>query len=358
MWLLLFTERKDAMEKNCLLCGGQINVESVEDALEKIIECKKCRLKIRFSSRYSVEKLFNGDDERSLKFRACYYYYFTQKRGANELYYIADTEDTKEIEAFRKRLKDHTVITVKQLLDLYPRNISERIDMILENLTYLNKYVGGKIYLKYLEDSEKKKLILFITNSSQYNANQEEESILKMLQNLGLITQGRERDLSDYVLTLNYRAWQRLDEISKEGAKHGQGFIAMWFDETMPEIKNAITEAIRGAGYKAIIMSDYQHNKQIVPEILYQIRMSDFVVADLTGNRGGVYFEAGYALGREKEVIFTADEKSYKDKGQEPHFDVRQYNQVRYSTPEELQKSLKERIIATVGKGNFSDQTK
>jgi nucleoside 2-deoxyribosyltransferase len=91
---------------------------------------------------------------------------------------------------------------------------------------------------------------------------------------------------------------------------------------------------------------------------MYEIETSDFVVADLTGNNGGVYFEAGYARALGKEVIFTVDNRllKYKDsevfKKNNPHFDVQQINQVRYDDGEDLKKKLMRRIEATVGKAN------
>ena len=41
--------------------------------------------------------------------------------------------------------------------------------------------------------------------------------------------------------------------------------------------------------------SEEEHNNQIVPEIFYEIRQSNYIIADLTGHRNGVYYEAGYA---------------------------------------------------------------
>ena len=78
-----------------------------------------------------------------------------------------------------------------------------------------------------------------------------------------------------------------------------QGFIAMWFDSKMKNAKTRIISAIQESGYTPMIISDKEHNNQIVPEILYEIRRSAFLVADLTGHRNGVYYEAGYghALG-------------------------------------------------------------
>ena len=59
----------------------------------------------------------------------------------------------------------------------------------------------------------------------------------------------------------------------------------------------SIETAISGAGYKPVRIDKHQHNNRIDDEIVAAIRQSRFVVADFTQQRGGVYFEAGLAMG-------------------------------------------------------------
>jgi len=47
------------------------------------------------------------------------------------------------------------------------------------------------------------------------------------------------------------------------------------------------------------------HNEKICDKIVSEIRKSGLLVADFTGNRGGVYFEAGFAMGLSIPVIWT-----------------------------------------------------
>ena len=82
-------------------------------------------------------------------------------------------------------------------------------------------------------------------------------------------------------------------------------------------------------------------------EMIAQIRAASFVVADFTGHRGGVYFEAGFALGLDLPVIWTCRKDHMKDL----HFDIRQYNTIDWEDSEDLATRLQHRIEATVGKG-------
>ena len=127
------------------------------------------------------------------------------------------------------------------------------------------------------------------------------------------------------------------------------GFCAMWFN---PDVKplwlEAIEPAIREAGYEPLRLDESkEYNNRVDDEIMASIRASRFVVADFTGNRGGVYYEAGFAHGLGLDVIFMCKE------GDELHFDVRQYNCIYWTMDnlEDAKKRLKNRILATLGQG-------
>ena len=62
---------------------------------------------------------------------------------------------------------------------------------------------------------------------------------------------------------------------------------------------------VRAAGYDPLRIDRVEHVAKIDDEIVAQIRRSRFVLADFTGHRGGVYFEAGFALGLNLPVIWT-----------------------------------------------------
>lgn len=128
------------------------------------------------------------------------------------------------------------------------------------------------------------------------------------------------------------------------------GFCAMWFNqEVEPLWADAIRSAIRESGYEPLRIDAKQHNGKIDDEIVASIRASRFVVADFTGQRGGVYYEAGFAHGLGLPVIFMCRETEV----QNLHFDIRQYNCILWSPEgiEEAKSRLKNRILATLGQG-------
>ena len=98
-------------------------------------------------------------------------------------------------------------------------------------------------------------------------------------------------------------------------------------------------------------MDNVEHNNRIDDEIIASIRKCKFLVADFSVNSGGVYFEAGFAMGLGRPVIWTVGREDQKN---EIHFDNRQYlNFIRWNPEKikELALALKNRIEATIGKG-------
>ncbi|WP_210486556.1 hypothetical protein [Microvirga antarctica] len=131
-----------------------------------------------------------------------------------------------------------------------------------------------------------------------------------------------------------------------------RAFVAMWFGGEMSAAwQDGLEPAIGDAGYEAFRIDKHEHVNRIDDEILAQIRTSRFLVADFTSEkdkpRGGVYFEAGFALGLNVPVIWTAHERMEK----EIHFDTRQYNHIFWTDPADLREKLWNRIVRLLGIG-------
>ncbi len=143
-----------------------------------------------------------------------------------------------------------------------------------------------------------------------------------------------------------------LEQIKYSNADSQIGFCAMWFDSSVKAIwSDAISPAIVDAGYEPKRIDEHPHNNRIDDEIIALIRRSKFVVADFTGQRGGVYFEAGFALGMNLPVIWTVKKSELPS----VHFDNRQYNFVTWEDDNlpELKLNLQYRLEATLGRGTW-----
>jgi nucleoside 2-deoxyribosyltransferase len=147
-------------------------------------------------------------------------------------------------------------------------------------------------------------------------------------------------------LTLTLNGWRRVDELRETTPNSRQAFVAMWFAKEMDDAwLSGFKPGVEAHGYySAVRVDSIEHNQKIDDRIIGEIRRSGLVIADFTGNRGGVYFEAGYAQGLGLPVIWTC-RADYVDR---LHFDTRQYNHIVWNTPTELQEKLRQRIAATV----------
>ena len=171
-------------------------------------------------------------------------------------------------------------------------------------------------------------------------------NLINYLKEKNLVNINFDIQKNKYFVELKPDGWQRLDELQKNASQYARNvFVAMSFAEDMASIRESIKKAITECGYVPRIMDEIEHNHQIVPEMLYEIRQAKFVIAELTGHNNGAYFEAGYALGNGKEVI----QLCRKDKfGEDGHFDVKQVNTILWEDTEDLQKRLTNRIKATM----------
>lgn len=149
-------------------------------------------------------------------------------------------------------------------------------------------------------------------------------------------------------ITLTMHGWDTASEIGKKGRSSDAVFIAMSFDATRDAIyETCIAPAIQDAGYKPLRVDKVEHANRIDDQIISDIRRSRFMVADLTGQRHGVYFEAGMMLGLGRTVIWMIQ----KDDLSQVHFDNRQYNFIVYENLEDARKRLRLRILALEGEG-------
>jgi hypothetical protein len=135
----------------------------------------------------------------------------------------------------------------------------------------------------------------------------------------------------------------------------------MWFDPGLDEVyEQGFAEGIRRAGFTPLRIDKKEHNNKIDDEIIAEIKRSKFIVADFTCGRvrgaddqehwlqrGGVYFETGFAYGLGIPVIWTC--RQGDENGM--HFDTRQFAHLLWDTPSDLAEALCNRILHIVGEG-------
>ena len=211
----------------------------------------------------------------------------------------------------------------------YPKTPSEKLNSLFLYLYNLQKFDGELISINILDAN------LWIQN---YFANRDEFYFyLNELKVSNLILFE-----TAHLFKVTHKGLNKVVELLEEGDKSKNCFVAMAFDDSMKPYRDAIKKALITTGYTPIIIDEEHLNsdKTIPDGILSGIKKSKFCVADFTMHRNGVYFESGYALGLGKPVIYLCR----KDEFENAHFDIKQLQHIIYSSDEELEKRLIEKI--------------
>lgn len=118
-------------------------------------------------------------------------------------------------------------------------------------------------------------------------------------------------------------------------------FVMMQINPGMPELEdryNAIKTGFAEFGIEAVRADEIEHSEVITDKIMEKIRSSEFLLADLSGERPSVYYEIGYAHALKRRVIM------YRSKGTNLHFDLAAYNCPEYSNLTDLKSKLIARL--------------
>ena len=324
-------ERK---EGKCQVCGSTA-IENREATLSRsLYECDNCGNYFI----YDQYKISNTDKN----YFASYLYYtnklFSQNNEHNNDCYLCSQENYKKMRESNPLAR---IVTSDVVINWYPSSFNEIIDTILLGLAKLSSYIGIDISLPH----EQMKSMFFV----KYYLLDKETSLSDQIKQIDT--------LADYMseqkfikkesnkITVLPDGWKRIDVIQKNQSSSKQVFIAMHFSDTTLGIREAIRQGVEKSGYTPFFIDEKEHNNQIVPEILYEIRKSKFIIAELSDHNNGAYYEAGYAEGLGKEVIIICNNEEFT---KDSHFDVKQKSAVLWKKEDEIPDLLYKRIMATI----------
>jgi nucleoside 2-deoxyribosyltransferase len=231
-----------------------------------------------------------------------------------------------------------TIPDAKVILQNSDPTVEAKQKRLLSILARASTYPGQTVYLDHAVDYP----LLYAKNSD------EAEFFIKALSDQGLIENSQYTlDAKGSTCKVTTTGWLEVEKIKQSGKDSADAFIAMWFSEERAEHHVAIATAIRNTGYSPIRIDRIEHVNKIDDEIIARIRRSRFLVADFTGQRNGIYFEAGFMLGLGRPVIWACEKSDLSN----VHFDTRQYNTIDYLDTNDLRQRLENRIEAIIGKG-------
>jgi hypothetical protein len=127
---------------------------------------------------------------------------------------------------------------------------------------------------------------------------------------------------------LTLPGWERFEAIRRGRADSKRAFMAMKFGDALLEsiYRECFRPAALRAGFHLETMDENPSAGSLIQRMRLEIRRARFVVADLTHGNRGAYWEAGFAEGLRRPVIYACEkgafettEKAHFDVGQEQH---------------------------------------
>ena len=136
-------------------------------------------------------------------------------------------------------------------------------------------------------------------------------------------------------MVLSLAGWDRYEQLKKANPESTTAFMAMQFrDAQMDRIyRESFRPALAALGFESHTVDERPEAGLLDYQIRLQVTASRFVLADITHENRGVYFEAGYAEGIGRPVIYTCRTDAFNPGIGQPHFDVNHHLHVTWDDP-------------------------
>ena len=148
-------------------------------------------------------------------------------------------------------------------------------------------------------------------------------------------------------VNLTLEGWERYEQEKRGEFEGNYGFIAMKFNDPVLDslVRDVVKPAVKSEiGYDLFDLRDVAQAGVIDDIMRIQIRDSAFVIADLTHDNHGAYWEAGYAEGLGKPVVYICELTKFKEEG--THFDANHCTTVFWS--EDDREGFGKDLVATL----------
>lgn len=127
--------------------------------------------------------------------------------------------------------------------------------------------------------------------------------------------------------TLTLRGWDRVSTLLKNAKDSKKAFMAMKFgDEVLDAVfRDHFKPAVKETGFDLLRLDEEPSAGLIDDRLRLELRTSRFVIADLSHGNNGAYWEAGFAEGMGRPVIYTCRKDVFDNELSRPHFDTNHY---------------------------------
>jgi len=186
--------------------------------------------------------------------------------------------------------------------------------------------------------------------------------VLSHLSDDGLIEAEPKRHAGIFLhekVTLSFKGWEYYARLKRGAVESRKAFMAMQYNEEQLDkiVEDVFKPAVKQTGFDLFKLVDRPKAGLIDDRLRIEIQTSRFLIADLTHENRGAYWEAGYAEGLGKPVIYTCNQKKFRRL--KTHFDTNHHLTVVWDADNlsEAADELKATIRATLpGEAKLTDE--
>jgi hypothetical protein len=207
-------------------------------------------------------------------------------------------------------------VTAAFVRDIFSENFPSPIEQIHHLIRFLGdnlKYSGDEF--GYEDDINSLRLLSASCCVNNHNL----DNIIANAAELDYI-----KIIDDASLTLTMHGWEKYHELKKGISNSKKIFMAMKFDEKQIKfIESSLEPLIKQLDYDLSRLPQYTDKENNIDiKLRNAIRDSVLLICDLTHRNNGAYFEAGFAEGLGKPVIYICEQSSFDNKEDKIHFDI------------------------------------
>lgn len=308
----LATKGKSVTE--CPVCKiTQTEIQTKDHGEKLVVECRRCgRFKATRNALTKLESL------------------------VEPLVFSAWLRSQKEMGSTPPELHSRNIENIVKTIPDY--SVSEKQLLLLKAVERRSEFPGSSVQLLAIEDH----VLNFSITEEEFKYH------IDSLVERKLVHDNGDAQSALRKLTITPNGWNFLSDANSRFSQSSRCFVAMSFSQNLYEVwTEAIKPAIECAGFYPHRTDQAPHNERIDVKIMADIKESRFVVADVTEQKAGVYFEAGYAMGMGVPVIWSVSQEDLDN----VHFDTRQYCHIVWESNEDFKQKLEDFILAIIGRG-------
>lgn len=190
----------------------------------------------------------------------------------------------------------------------------------------------------------------------------EYEWVVRHLIETGIL-QGRDtgdmRSPGRFHVTLSFEGWEHYQDLKRGATDSRKAFMAMQYgnEQLNKVVEEVFKPAVKQTGFDLVRLDEKPKAGLIDDRLRVEIQTSRFLIADLTDENAGAYWEAGYAEGLGKPVIYTCEKGKFEES--KSHFDTNHHLTITWdaTSAEEAAEELKATIRATLaGEAKLTDE--